>query len=149
MRSIIIFIYIVLLLLVNSCGVEEIVTERPIRKVIKNISTHEVTVDIGNGEVKFVLSPNDSIIFDGVKVTGIDNYVIFDLWEEDTRPGIVVFDNEKKLIYDVKDCDGSKNLVGYYINLTICGFTPRINEDINEYVFTIDNADYELAEPIE
>lgn len=139
----------VLVLLFTSCIIEK-TGKTPVFRIIKNTTDHEVELIIITNESKsYSLSKGDSIVFDGYCETGFGESCFVPWNENNPISGKMIFDNEKELIYENDDCENNRNPLGRIAEFPLCNYNERDNEGRREYIYYIDDSDYERAVPIE
>lgn len=148
MRLLILF---TLVTFIVSCNGEEVGRSTRSR-TIKNLSSHIVDLEVKSiNSYSYKIAIGDSVIIDGYCETGASDLCYVSWNEVSFVSGKVIFDNEKQIIYSTVSCDTMKNPFGRIREFDVCGYTERSNNGRVEvdYLYIIDDTDYEKAFPIE
>jgi hypothetical protein len=137
------------MILFTGCITEK--TERSTRyRIIKNTTDHNVElIIITNESNSYNLAKGDSIVFEGYCETGFGDFC-FIPWDENSPiSGKLVFDNKREIIYVSSDCESGRNPLGRIRSSPLCSYLVRSIDGRREYIYYIDDSDYDRAVPIE
>jgi len=146
MRALALLIFIILQM---SCIRENVGRSTRIR-TIKNISNHKVDLVITSKETtSYHLDIGDSIVLEGYCETGASD-LCFVGWDElYFISGKIIFDEEREIFYPNGNCNNQHNPFGGIRVFDLCGYVERTFDNRREYIYLIDNSDYDVAVPIE